>query len=83
MSKEVSTSQESHTIVTTLLIPFITGLCFTFQEEDRIIEEWNPEPLVTAMPQDHPALKPHVVTGKVLTMLLLAINIPFIGQRFI
>ncbi|XP_034231659.1 serine palmitoyltransferase 1 [Thrips palmi] len=34
------------------------------EEEDRLIEEWNPEPLVSTPRQDHPALKPHVVTGK-------------------
>ncbi|KAJ1520215.1 hypothetical protein ONE63_004425 [Megalurothrips usitatus] len=36
----------------------------TKEDEERIISEWNPEPLVGPTPQDHPALKPHVVTGK-------------------
>ncbi|KAK3922386.1 Serine palmitoyltransferase 1 [Frankliniella fusca] len=34
------------------------------EEEEKIISEWIPEPLVASTPLDHPALKPLVVTGK-------------------
>lgn len=48
-----------------LRVLFKVDLYLTFKEEERIISEWNPEPLVSATPQNHPALKPHVVSGKV------------------
>lgn len=38
--------------------------CLSKEEEEQIIAEWNPEPLVSGTQQGHPALKPNVVTGK-------------------
>ncbi|XP_062560832.1 serine palmitoyltransferase 1 [Armigeres subalbatus] len=34
-------------------------------QKARLIEEWTPEPLVGSVPDNHPALHTHVVTGKV------------------
>jgi len=36
----------------------------TEKEKEQLIEEWTPEPLVENVPQNHPALKPRVVSGK-------------------
>lgn len=36
-----------------------------FQEQDELILDWQPEPLVPDTPEDHPALDPFVVEGKV------------------
>lgn len=35
------------------------------EQKSRLIEEWTPEPLVGSVPDNHPALHTHVVTGKV------------------
>ena len=35
------------------------------QEQEELITEWLPEPLVPDTPEDHPALDPFVVEGKV------------------
>lgn len=36
----------------------------TEKEKEQLIEEWTPEPLVGYVSQNHPALKPRVVSGK-------------------
>jgi serine palmitoyltransferase len=36
-----------------------------FQEQEELILDWQPEPLVPDTPEDHPALDPFVVEGKV------------------
>ncbi|KFP54415.1 Serine palmitoyltransferase 1, partial [Cathartes aura] len=33
------------------------------QEKEELIEEWQPEPLVTPVPKDHPALNYNIVSG--------------------
>lgn len=33
-------------------------------EKEQLIEEWTPEPLVGDVAQDHPSLKPRIVSGK-------------------
>lgn len=35
------------------------------EQKAKLIEEWTPEPLVGSVPDNHPALHTHVVTGKV------------------
>lgn len=35
------------------------------EQKAKLIEEWKPEPLVGNVPDNHPALHTHVVTGKV------------------
>lgn len=41
------------------------GKRLTAEQKARLIEEWTPEPLVGNVPDNHPALHTHVVTGKV------------------
>lgn len=41
------------------------GKQLTAEQKARLIEEWTPEPLVGNVPDNHPALHTHVVTGKV------------------
>jgi|688.fasta_scaffold383509_1 serine palmitoyltransferase len=36
-----------------------------FQEQEELISDWQPEPLVPDTSEDHPALDPFVVEGKV------------------
>lgn len=38
---------------------------FTPEEEERILREYEPEPLVAPVPADHPSLSPRVVNGRV------------------
>lgn len=35
----------------------------TSEEKEEILRKWKPEPLVSDVPDDHPALKPRIVTG--------------------
>jgi len=43
----------------------------TEKEQEELIAEWQPEPLVPDSPEDHPALSPLVVEGKVNYYLTL------------
>lgn len=38
---------------------------YTLKEEERILSEYTPEPLVSEVPADHPSLSPRIVTGRV------------------
>lgn len=35
------------------------------EEKERRLKQWQPEPLVTPVDLDHPALRPHIVSGRV------------------
>lgn len=37
----------------------------TREEEEEIIAKWNPEPLVSEVPKNHPSLFPRIVNGRV------------------
>ncbi|XP_055596296.1 serine palmitoyltransferase 1 [Uranotaenia lowii] len=41
------------------------GRRLTPEQKAKLIDEWTPEPLAAAVPEDHPALHTHVVSGKV------------------
>ena len=45
----------------------------TREEEHQLLSEWHPEPLVPSFNRNDPALKPPVLSGKVLVLLLLRI----------
>lgn len=36
----------------------------TEKEKEQLIDEWTPEPLVGNVPQNHPYLKPRMISGK-------------------
>lgn len=40
-----------------------------FQEQEELITDWQPEPLVPDTNEDHPALDPFVVEGKVCCLM--------------
>lgn len=41
------------------------GKKLTYEQKQEIIKKWKPEPLVPDVPEDHPALKTHLVDGPV------------------
>lgn len=42
-----------------------SGKQLTYEQKQEIIKNWKPEPLVEDVPDDHPALKTHLVDGPV------------------
>jgi len=51
-------------LLTFYTIPIYCPICFKEQEE--LVMDWQPEPLVPDTNEDHPALNPFVVDGKVI-----------------
>lgn len=43
----------------------------TKEEEEELLAEWKPEPLVPEVDPDHPALHVPIVTGKVIEGIFL------------
>lgn len=42
-------------------------LYFSFQEKEALIRDFQPEPLVTDVPLSHPAIRPRIIRGKVIS----------------
>lgn len=48
--------------------------CSLVQEEEQLLAEWEPEPLLSRPPdQDHPALHTRTIRGKVASLLHTAL----------